>query len=128
MTELRDTLINQSASGTLHVGGATHSFFVDGLTRSPRPSAVSRLCSLLLASAAISTAGIISLPTDHPRQLSFVHTWTDRRRKRKPLTLDQARAMALQMYFDTERNLRAERQAEAEFLRQLFEDEELIST
>ena len=89
---------------------------------------VRRLFMAGTAGTAMMTAGVLSYPSmDFWRPGSVAHYWVHRRRRRRPISVAEARSIALRAMEETERLLHQERMAEAAFLAQLFDDEEFIS-
>lgn len=89
---------------------------------------VRRLFVAGVAGTAATTAGLLAYPSmDFRRPGSVAHYWVHRKRRRKPISVAEAHAIALHAMQETDRLLHEERMTEAALLAQLFEDEDFVT-
>ena len=115
-----------SSAGTLQVGNSFECTQPMAVRHEGR-QLVARFVRALFLSGTVGTAamtaGVLMFPsTEYQVPGSIAHLWAERRRRRRQLSAKEARALALQVMYDTEKGLRREREAEAAFLRMLSDE------
>lgn len=98
-----------------------------GRTRAPEP-ALRHLWSnlgrwVIAVTASTTPVGYIDIRQEFRRSGASSIVWTAQRKRGHPISLRQAREIALAVLADTERRLEEERSSEARFLLELWDDE-----
>lgn len=111
--------------GTPETSGITVEFFEKPQPELPRQPFLRGISNWLLAIAATFTAtGIYIDPSfEHRRSVTSPIVWSVSRRRKRRISLREARDIALQIFEETERNLQQERRAEANFLLKPWEND-----